>query len=161
LRKSRNGLRLVHRCSFVHTTDLFRITNEEPVETHVKRHIMKRSEKNREIRFNSLPLLQRDLLRDLFHERKNDYIGHSFPMKRLRLLRTRYQSSPLAWFSIHMWLIMLLLLLLSCCVQIFLVVSFFFSFSSLLSFRFLFFLFSFCLSLPLFLFPLFLFILFW
>jgi hypothetical protein len=45
LRKFRNGLRVVHRCSFARATDLFRISNEKSLEKYVKRYIIKRLEK--------------------------------------------------------------------------------------------------------------------
>ncbi len=56
--------------------------------------------KYREIRFNLLPLLQRYILLGcISQEKKNDYIEHFFRMKRVRLLRTRYQSLLVQWLD--------------------------------------------------------------
>ena len=92
VRKFRNGLRLVHRCPFARTTDLFRITKEKPLEFYVKRYIGKRL---KQIEKSDLgrSLFYTDLFYwEKFEKKKNDHLGQFFRMKRVKNMRTRHRS---------------------------------------------------------------------
>ena len=99
LRKFRNGLRLVHRCSIARATDLFQITREAPLEEYVKKYIKKRLEKIEKSDLGRSFFYYDIFYWDTFHKNKNDHLGHFFQMKQVKLMRERHQCVLLQWLE--------------------------------------------------------------
>lgn len=106
-RKYRVGLRLIHRCSFVETVDLFKFTKEKTLEQYVSRYLKKRLANAH----------RTDLGRSLFYEepfhwstfnsykegdkdrRKHLGVGHLFRLARVRKMCERHESYIASWLS--------------------------------------------------------------
>jgi hypothetical protein len=98
-RKFRVAIRLVHRAPYVGAANLFKFTGEEPLDTYVKRFILKRLNKLYSSDLGSSLFLEDIFYWDNFRKQAKDGVGHFFSLKRVKRLKSTHRSLLLDWLE--------------------------------------------------------------
>ena len=98
-RKFRVAIRLIHRAAFVDATHLFAYTQENSLDSYVKRYISKRLNSVYESDLGSSLFLEDIFHWDNFRKREKDGGGHFFSMKRVKRMKDKHRSLLLSWLD--------------------------------------------------------------
>ena len=103
IRKFRVPIRLIHRATFVDANHLFAYTNEDPLDSYVKRYISKRLNSLCSSDLGSSLFLEDIFHWDNFQKRESDGGGHFFSMKRVKRMKAKHRSLLLTCLDFVGW----------------------------------------------------------